>query len=98
MKVRKIICETPILPYFHDQPEISQQIISIHQINAGVCAKMERIAIIAKITAAATAATIIFLFITYLLFLSCLWNIFCKNIPPHATRSRRRPANTHKSL
>lgn len=75
MKVGKIICETPVLPSFHDPPKISQQIISIPQINAGVCAKMERIAIIAKITAAATAAIIIFLFIAYLLSLSCLRNI-----------------------
>ena len=60
---------------FRDLPEISQQIISISQINAGVCAKTERIAITAKITAAATAAIIIFLFIAYLLSLSCLQNI-----------------------
>lgn len=71
MKVGKIICETPVFPSFHDPPEISQQIISISQINAGVCAKTERIAI----TAAATAAIIIFLFITYLLSLSCFRNI-----------------------
>lgn len=79
MKVGKIICETPVFPSFHDPPEISQQIISIFQINAGVCAKTERIAITAKITAkitaAATAAIIIFLFITYLLSLSCFRNI-----------------------
>ncbi len=62
MKVGKIICETPVFPSFHDPPEISQQIISISQINAGVCAKTERIAITAKITAAATAAIIIFSF------------------------------------
>ena len=60
MKVGKIICKTPVFPSFHDPPEISQQIISISQINAGVCAKTERIAITAKITAAATAAIIIF--------------------------------------
>lgn len=75
MKTGKIICKTPVFPSFHDPPEISQQIISIFQINAGVCAKTERIAITAKITAAATAAIIIFLFITYLLSLSCLQNI-----------------------
>lgn len=75
MKVGKIICKTPVFPSFHDPPEISQQIISISQINAGVCAKRERIAITAKITAAATAAIIIFLFIAYLLSLSCLRNI-----------------------
>ena len=75
MKVGKIICKTPVFPSFHDPPEISQQIISISQINAGVCAKTERIAITAKITAAATAAIIIFLFITYLLSLSCFRNI-----------------------
>ena len=73
MKTGKIICETPVFPSFHDPPEISQQIISISQINAGVCAKTERIAITAKITAA--AAIIIFLFIAYLLSLSCLRNI-----------------------
>ena len=67
MKTGKIICETPVFPSFHDPPEISQQIISISQINAGVCAKTERIAITAKI--------IIFLFITYLLSLSCFRNI-----------------------
>lgn len=71
MKVGKIICKTPVFPSFHDPPEISQQIISISQINAGVYAKTERIAI----TAAATATIIIFLFITYLLSLSCLRNI-----------------------
>lgn len=48
MKTGKIICETPVFPSFHDPPEISQQIISISQINAGVCAKTERIAITAK--------------------------------------------------
>ena len=69
MKTGKIICETPVFQSFHDPPEISQQI------NAGVCAKTERIAITAKITAAATAAIIIFLFIAYLLSLSCLRNI-----------------------
>ena len=73
MKTGKIICETPVFQSFHDPPEISQQIISISQINAGVCAKTERIAITAKITA--TAAIIIFLFIAYLLSLSCLRNI-----------------------
>jgi len=56
MKVGKIICETPVFPSFHDPPEISQQIISISQINAGVCAKNGRIAITAKITAAATCS------------------------------------------
>ena len=76
MKTGKIICETPVFPSFHDPPEISQQIISISQINAGVCAKTERIAITAKITAAAaTAAIIIFLFTAYLLSLSCFRNI-----------------------
>ena len=75
MKTGKIICETPVFPSFHDPPEISQQIISISQINASVCAKTERIAITAKITAAATAAIIIFLFTAYLLSLSCLRNI-----------------------
>ena len=75
MKAGKIICETPFLPYFHDLPDIPQQILSVHPINAGVCAKTERIAITAKITAAATAAIIIFLFIAYLLSLSYLWNI-----------------------
>ena len=55
--------------YPYDPPEISQQIISVLQINAGVCAKTERIAITAKITAAATAAIIIFLFIAHLCFL-----------------------------
>lgn len=69
MKAGKILCETPVLPSFHDPPEISQQIISVLQINAGVCAKTERIAITAKITAAATAAIIIFLFIAHLCFL-----------------------------
>jgi len=73
MKTGKIICKTPVFPSFHDPPEISQQIISISQINAGVCAKTERIAITAKITA--TAAIIIFLFIAYLLSLSCFRNI-----------------------
>lgn len=48
MKTGKIICKTPVFPSFHDPPEISQQIISISQINAGVCAKTERIAITAK--------------------------------------------------
>ena len=75
MKVGKIICKTPVFPSFHDPPEISQQIISISQINAGVCAKTEKIAITTKTTAAATAAIIIFLFITYLLSLSCFRNI-----------------------
>ena len=54
MKVGKIICKTPVFPSFHDPPEISQQIISISQINAGVCAKTERIAITAKITSVKT--------------------------------------------
>ena len=75
MKTGKIICKTPVFPSFHDPPEISQQIISISQINAGVCAKTERIAITAKITAAATAAIINFLFTAYLLSLSCFRNI-----------------------
>ena len=75
MKVGKIICETPVFPSFRDLPEISQQIISISQINAGVCAKTERIAITAKITAAATAAIINFSFHSIPAFSIMLQNI-----------------------